>query len=285
MMFGRAFLFPVAHTSNACEKSSGKGGKRVGSGKFAYISLPGNRGTQREQAPGIATILELTAVFWCQLCVCGEGLTFGNSRRRFLAHLLHGVPHGLLNRWIKSPLNHREQTPVLVQKVMTQPDDVLSAALHNLVRVSGALEQSIEALMKSLLGLLAGNVFVPHPVKGESNALHMFLKCGVEDLFFLHHMGVGGFGNFPPEPGQPVRGLAAVSRQAQYTELLLKFIQQKRQLLVLLHQVVRYASCHWKIKTSISIVGCGGGEKSFADLLSLVGHRAPVPIRLESCTM
>ena len=108
--------------------------------------------------------------------------------------------------------------------MVAQPDDVLPAALHDLVRIARPLQQAIEALMESLLGLLAGIVFFPHPVKRESNPLHMFLKCRVENLFFLHHMGVKGFGNFPPEPGQPVRRLAAISRQPQNTELLLKFI-------------------------------------------------------------
>jgi hypothetical protein len=64
-------------------------------------------------------------------------------------------------------------------------------------------------------------------------------------------MGVKGFGDFPPESGKPVRRLATISRQAQNPELFLKFIQQNRQLLVLLYQVVRYASCHGKIKTSV----------------------------------
>ena len=80
--------------------------------------------------------------------------------------------------------------------------------------IASPLEQAIQALVKGLLGLLAGIVFVSHPVKGESNALNMFLKCGVEDLFFLHDMGVKGLGNFPPESGQPFRRLAAISRQA-----------------------------------------------------------------------
>ena len=113
---------------------------------------------------------------------------------------------------IKPALNHGKQAPIFIQKVVTQPEDVLPAALHDLLWVAFPLEQAIEALMKGLLGLLTGIVFVPHPVKGESNALHMVLKCGVKDLFFLHDMSMEGLGNFPPEPGQPFRRLAAISR-------------------------------------------------------------------------
>jgi hypothetical protein len=67
--------------------------------------------------------------------------------------------------------------------------------------------------MKRLLGLLAGIVFVPHPVKGESNPLHMVLERGVEDLLFLHNVSVKGLGNFPPQSRQPFRCLAAISYQ------------------------------------------------------------------------
>jgi hypothetical protein len=64
------------------------------------------------------------------------------------------------------------------------------------MRVASPLEQAIQALVKGLLGLLAGIVFVSHPIKGKCNALHLVLKCGVEDLFFFHHMDVKRFGNF-----------------------------------------------------------------------------------------
>jgi hypothetical protein len=58
---------------------------------------------------------------------------------------------------------------------MSQPDDVLPPALHYRSRVSRPLKQAIKVLVKHLLRLLAGIVFLPHAFQGEGNALHMLL--------------------------------------------------------------------------------------------------------------
>jgi hypothetical protein len=155
----------------------------------------------------------------------GEGLSFGNSRRRFLLELLKGASYGLLSLGVKSMLDHGEQSAIFVQQMVAQPQNVFPAVLHDLLWVPAPLKQEIQAQMKLFLRLLPGVVFQPHAVKGEINAFQMVLNCRVQDLFFLDNMSVKGVGYLPAQPGQPVRGFAAVSRQAQNAELLVKFIQ------------------------------------------------------------
>jgi hypothetical protein len=140
-------------------------------------------------------------------------VTFGQPRRRLLAQLLHSAAHGLLRSRIQSAFNQGEESPIFIQKVIPQPKDILAAALHHLMRISSAFEQAVQTLVKGLLGLLSGIVFEPHAVKGESNAVHTFLKNGVKDLLFLINMSVMGFRNLPPKPRQTFSGLAVISYQ------------------------------------------------------------------------
>jgi hypothetical protein len=110
--------------------------------------------------------------------------------------------------------------------MVAQPAYVLPPGLHDLLRIACPLEQPVKSNMKGFLGLFAGIVFLPHALKREGYAFHVILKGRVEDLLFLHHMGMEGVGNFPSKPAKALGCLAVITCKAQNTKLVLKFIQQ-----------------------------------------------------------
>ena len=162
----------------------------------------------------------------CDLRIRGVNLALGNPRRSFLADLFHGTANGLLDCRVKSPLNHGEQSAVLFHDVVAQPAYVLPPALHDLLRVARALEQPVKSGVKGFLGLFPGIVFLSHALQCEGYAFHVILKGGVEDLLFLHYMGMKGVGNFPSKPAKALGCLAVITCKAQNAKLVLKFIQQ-----------------------------------------------------------